>query len=52
MCPHAEIDLEIVTLPNDDDAQATFIFRGLRYCTACHTLIINVGEDVQRIEIT
>ncbi len=48
---HAETDLEVVTLPNDDPAQAPFIFRGMRYCTACHTIIIHVGEDVERIEI-
>ncbi len=49
---HAEADLEIVTLPCDDDESDPFIFRGVRYCTVCFALIINVGEDVQRIEVT
>lgn len=49
---HAEADLEVVTLPNDDESADQFIFRGLRYCTVCHTLIIEIGSDVPRIEVT
>ena len=52
MCSHKIKDREVVTLPQDDPALAPFIFRGMRYCTRCHTIIIKVGQDVQRIEIS
>lgn len=54
-CEHPTEAREVVMLPNDDnsgqDVGQPIIMPGVRFCTACYTLIVHIGEYIMRLDI-
>ncbi len=50
-CLHAEEAREVVMVPNDENEEQPITLAGARYCTACHALIVHLGEGITRVDI-